>query len=139
MDPTGTVLVIVASIIGMEVLKKLMMDKIFPPAPEPAPIFSKEEKKIFYLMKNKLDLIPTEAPTLTDHEHKCLTELYTIHDNKDQDGIPLWYVPRSWHKTQEETLKVSQEIAYAQKETAKALEGVTKVIERLADKIADQR
>ena len=139
MDPAGTVLVIVASIIGMEVIKKLIMDKIFPSPPEPAPIFSKEEKKIFYLMKNKLDLLPTDSPTLTTYEHKCLTELYRIHDNKDQDGIPLWYVPRSWHKTQKETLKVSQEIAYAQKETAKALEGVTKVIERLADKIADQR
>jgi hypothetical protein len=129
----GAIFAFFAAMIGAELLKAKLINWISPP---PEPIFSKEEKKLFYGMKHKLDALPTEVLTLTTEEHEALMELHKIHDNTDQDGIPLWYVPRSWQKTQEETLKVTQEIAYAQKETAKALEGVTKVIERLADKIS---
>jgi len=137
MDPTligGAIIGIIVTMIGTEVLKTKIMQSIFPP---PLPIFTKEEKRIFYLMKIKLDQIPEEFLTLTKEEHEALIELKRAHDAKDDDGIPLWYVPRSWHKTQEETLKVTQEIAFAQKETAKALEGVVRVLERLADKVAD--
>jgi hypothetical protein len=133
MDPAGTVVTIIAAIVGMEVLKKIIMDRIFPPAS----IFGKDERKIFYEMKNSLKDLPKECPTLTEDEHDALMDLLKMHDVKDMDGVPLWYVPRSWQKTQEETLKVTQEIAFAQKETAKALEGLLKVIERLADKVSD--
>jgi len=137
MDPSAAVLAVVASMVGMEVIKKLLMDKVFPPKSPAPPIFTKEEKKVFYQMKAKLDKIPEDILTLTEKEHRLLEELYTMHDARDQDGIPLWYVPRSWHQTQQETLNVTKEIAFAQKETARALEGVTKVVERLADKISD--
>ena len=55
-------------------------------------------------MKTKLNALPDVAPTLTEKEHKALVDLYTMHDAKDQDGIPLWYMPRSWNQTQQEIL-----------------------------------
>tara|TARA_R110000824_G_scaffold310331_2_gene497632 strand:+ start:1293 stop:1721 length:429 start_codon:yes stop_codon:yes gene_type:complete len=140
MDPTvvgGAIIGIVVTMVGTEVLKTKIMQWIFPTPPPPPPIFTKEEKKLFYLMKVKLDRLPEDSPTLTKEEHEALLELKRVHDAIDDDGIPLWYVPRSWHKTHEENLKVTQEIAFAQKETAKALDGVFRVIERLADKVAD--
>jgi len=137
MDPStlaGALFALSATIVGTELIKTKVMQWLVPP---PRPWFGEEEKKVFYKMKNILNSIPTEAPTLTKEEHEALMSLLNMHATKDQDGIPLWYVPRSWHKTQEEMLKVTREITFAQKETAKALEGVTKVVERLADRVAD--
>ncbi len=31
-------------------------------------------------------------------------DLTELHSPKDQDGIPLWYMPRSWEDTQKEIL-----------------------------------
>ena len=44
-------------------------------------------------------------PALTPQQAEELHELHTLHDRLDGDGVPLWYVPRTWHDTQKEMLK----------------------------------
>jgi len=123
---------------AVEIIKKLIMEKVFPPKKNG---LSKEEKSLLFNIRDSLieisrivHGIPTESPTLTPSEHKALFDLMEMHDNRDQDGIPLWWMPRSWHKTLEESLKVSTEIAYNQKDLAKAMDHIVSALERLADK-----
>lgn len=114
------------AILGVEVIKKLILDKIFPPQD-----FNAEDRKMLNDLKEKLK-------NFEETEEK-IKLLHQAHDAKDQDGVPLWFVPRSWQHTQQETLNATREIAFTQKETARALEGVTRVIERLADQVSNLR
>lgn len=129
MDPIalGTLALSAAgAVVGVEVLKKLIMDKVFPPKD-----FNPKDRVLLHEMHAEI----TSMRTLVTESYSKVIELHSMHDVKDNDGVPLVYVPRSWGKTQEETLNVSKDIAFSQRETAKALESVTRVIERLHDKI----
>lgn len=126
MDPLSVAVAAALAILGAEVVKKLLMDKIFPPTD-----FNKVDRRTL----NSVGEILNNFKEVEDK----VTKLHEMHDNKDQDGVPLWFVPRSWQQTQQETLNATKEIAFAQKETARALEGVTRVTERLADRITDLR
>ncbi len=48
--------------------------------------------------------------------------LYEMHDRRDEDGVPLWYVPRSMTKAVEEQTKVLQELHMSIKEQTRAIE-----------------
>jgi hypothetical protein len=37
-----------------------------------------------------------KVSALSENERNQLQQLYTWHDKRDDDQIPLWYVPRSW-------------------------------------------
>lgn len=41
---------------------------------------------------------------LTEIQGQELKMLHDLHNIKDADGTPLWYVPRSWAVTQKETV-----------------------------------
>lgn len=124
------------SVLGAEVIKKKLMDWIFPPA---KPVFGETERTMLSDMKNRLNALPEECPTLTAQEHKALMDLLELHSSKDSDGVPLHLVPRSFKTAQDETLKVTQEMTFAQKETARAIENMARVIERLMDRVEDLR
>ena len=141
MDPAtfGSIGVTVAlASLGSEVIKTLIMKWIFPPSKDS---LSEKERSLIYGLRDSLKEvarvvgeIPTDSPTLDSEERKALMELYALHDNKDQDGIPLWWIPRSWHKTLEESLKVSTDIAYTQKDLSKVLDHVVSALEKLVDR-----
>ena len=58
-------------------------------------------------------------------------DLHTWHDRRDADGRMLWYVPQTFHDSQEKVLDALRDISYTQKETVKILERiVTKLEER---------
>lgn len=38
----------------------------------------------------------TNSSVLTHKEHEWLHDLHSMHNKTDQDGLPLWYVPRVW-------------------------------------------
>lgn len=143
MSVFGSVVIGVAmATLGMKVVEKLVMDKIFPS------LFDAKDKKEIHdgikdiasikedleeIEKKILD-IPLTHPTLTDEEHKALVDLLDMHNVKDQDGIPMWFFPRSWHGVQSEILNAQKELAFAQRELVNALEYVSKVVEKLAER-----
>jgi len=64
-----------------------------------------------------------EQQTTAIREIQSKTELlYKMHDVRDEDGSPLWYVPRSWSKTQREVVEICQSISATQHNIANALE-----------------
>lgn len=83
---------------------------------------------------SKLTAPPKEEKTeaqaigLTAEQSRQLQFLYDSHNRHDADGIPLWYVPRSWATTQKEVVEMLKEVAKVQSETLILLEGVAKQV-----------
>lgn len=48
--------------------------------------------------------------------------LFSLHNRYDEDGSPLWYVPRSWAKIQADIIDLTREIVQTQKMIASTLE-----------------
>ena len=85
----------------------------------------------------KVQLGKIEARTKIHSEHiamikKQTDDLHVWHDKQDEDGRPLWYVPRTFHESQEKVLEALRDISYTQKQTVS-------ILERIVDKLEDSR
>jgi len=54
-----------------------------------------------------------------------------MHEKFDENGLPLWYTPRDWQKTQETILQVCSTISDTQRDIAHILETMTKTLDKL--------
>ena len=70
-----------------------------------------------------------EKSTLSEDERMKLSYIYSIHTEKDNDGVPLVYVPRSWAETQKDMKDVMQRIVNDQTRIADILERIEKKLE----------
>ena len=57
-------------------------------------------------------------------------KLWDIHDHYDDDGSPLWYVPRSWATVQKEIVKTQQQISLTLNTAARTLERIEETIRK---------
>ena len=69
---------------------------------------------------------------LTDDEHAWLKELHAMHDNRDDDGVLKWWVPRSWGDIVKSSLDTTKEMHLVIKRQAE-------VLEKMADALRDIR
>ena len=53
-------------------------------------------KLVFYLIKKLFQHDKKEKSFLSEKERHLFTRLYEMHDTHDNNGVPLWYVPREW-------------------------------------------
>jgi len=68
---------------------------------------------------------PSETFEAKDREK--LNYLYHAHNVKDDDGVPLWYVPRSWATSQAEVLKVLTQQTHILDMVSRTLDRLEKV------------
>jgi hypothetical protein len=47
---------------------------------------------------------------LNEIQSQQLKDLHDMHSHRDKDGVPLWFVPRSWADTQKELVDRLQKI-----------------------------
>lgn len=85
-----------------------------------------------------INALVTKIDTKFDENDKKINTIketvdktWQLHDHYDVDGLPSWYVPRSWSvtqekiiQTQEKMLEVLREIAHTQSVTAKTIERI---------------
>jgi len=67
---------------------------------------------------------------LGEKEHYWLKTLYDQHAEKDEDGIPKWYTPRSVSITQKELLEKLQVLTQHQEKTSYILERILIKLEK---------
>jgi hypothetical protein len=91
-------------------------------------------KGIDYKLRNIHTQI-NDKPTLSDDQNTMLQDLHNWHNKTDADGIPLWYVPRSFIESQKEIVEVLSEISSHQERTTFLLEALLKRIEKLEDRV----
>ena len=70
-----------------------------------------------------------EKSSLSEDERIKLYYIYSLHTEKDNDGVPLVYVPRSWGETQKDMKDVMQRIVNDQTRIADILERIEKKLE----------
>lgn len=78
-----------------------------------------------------------------DYMKKCtfdtkqLTEkIFELHSGKDEDNVPLHYVPRSWRTLLENILQIQKDSAYVQ---SKIIELLTRIGEKVDDRANAKR
>lgn len=65
-----------------------------------------------------------KANSMTPKEHEALMRLDRLHNKDDKNGIPLWYVPRSWGDQQNEMMEMIRTGNSADKTIIKTLERI---------------
>ncbi len=68
---------------------------------------------------------------LTTEQHMMLKALYDLHNHIDKDGVPLWYVPRSWADTQKEIVTELRMVTEIQKKTLDIIERLERRLDRI--------
>jgi hypothetical protein len=125
---------LVTLVVSLTKIIEILVKKISPNKK----VLSDEEfdklKNIDYKLKNLHSQV-NDKPTLSDDQDNMLQDLYNWHNKTDSDGIPLWYVPRSFIESQKEIVDVLSDISKHQEKTTFLLEALIKRIERLEDKI----
>ena len=74
----------------------------------------------------------TEEDTeIIEEQHEWLNELYRQHSKVDGDGIPLWYVPRSFIETQKEIVTILLNISSQMDKYTYVLDSLLKRLEEI--------
>ena len=79
---------------------------------------------VFKIIDGLVSRLKKEKSSLTKDEQDMLGSLYDLHNKFDLDGVPLWYVPRSFSAIQKELLDKLSVIVHHQERTTYILERV---------------
>ena len=60
-----------------------------------------------------------------------IRDLHIMHDVRDSDGTPLWYVPRSWVTTQKDILETVEKVAHSQEVLGISMERMVGILDRI--------
>jgi len=114
---------------GLIELLKFLIGK-FTEKDQKVPVSSEEIKK---LMEDAL-----RAAALNEPHAGQLRTLYEMHMKFDNDGTPIWYVPRSWNETMREIVdKLYKQTEVAMRQTE--LQNKTlSLVERLERRLENQ-
>jgi len=92
--------------------------------------------KVFdYFTKKKLD---TELLKIIEKVYKKMAEIedqtketFKLHNRYDEDGIPLWYFPRSYGETQSKVVAILQEISNTLRAISDSQANITEILKEL--------
>jgi hypothetical protein len=85
--------------------------------------FTKEDKNNLIEIKSDLRVCKTQIQSLED-----------LHSIRDDNGIPLWYVPRGLETSLIEVVNINGKISHSQDDISKTLEKVATVLEGIDKK-----
>jgi hypothetical protein len=98
-ETTGIVIITVAIIQGLLKLVEHLINKYSD---------KDEENTVDEILKKVIEI--EDKCGLNEVQAGQLKDLYDSHSRRDADGIPLWYVPRSWMTTQKDIIDRLQEM-----------------------------
>lgn len=93
----------------------------------------KERDKEKALTKQDIEeVIKREIPrAFSEKQAEQLKALYEMHMKFDNDGTPIWYVPRSWAETNKDIVDKLYRIAETQNKTLAIIERLERRVELL--------
>ena len=83
------------------------------------------------IVERLIEPMVSKKSSLTAKEHEWIYELYKMHARYDDDGLPLWYVPRSWAESQKEIVQALRTVAEDQRRIAEVLDKLDQRYERV--------
>jgi len=72
-----------------------------------------------------------------EEQHVWVQELYRQHNKVDADGIPLWYIPRSFIETQKEIVTILLNISSQMDKSTYVLDSLLKRLEEIERQLRD--
>ena len=66
-----------------------------------------------------------------------ITELSKMHQHFDDNGLPLWFIPRDWQGTQTKIVELCGSITDTQKDLARALEAISNTMTNIDSRITN--
>ena len=93
-------------------------------------------KDIYALVETVLKKTDDDAENL-EEQHEWVAELHRQHSKVDADGIPLWYVPRSFIETQKEIVTILLNISSQMDKSTYILDSLLKRMEELERQVRD--
>lgn len=79
-----------------------------------------------------IEKISSEKSKLTRVEQEQLKEIHSLVSARDNDGMPLFYIPRSWADLQRIMLDKMEKITHSQERTTYVMETIIKSLESLS-------
>lgn len=84
-----------------------------------------------------MQVTPTvETGGLTDKQKHQLQTLYDLHYRFDDNGAPLWYIPRSWGDTQKDIAKLLETVVHIQDTIMETQRTQTEVLRIISEKLS---
>lgn len=87
-------------------------------------------KDIYALVESLVKKTDNDTENL-EEQHEWLYTLYQQHSKVDVDGIPLWYVPRSFIETQKEIVSILLNISSQMDKSTYVLDSLLKRLEEM--------
>ncbi len=91
-------------------------------------------KDIYALVESLVKKTDNDTENL-EEQHEWLYTLYQQHSKVDGDGIPLWYVPRSFIETQKEIASILLNISSQMDKSTYVLDSLLKRLEEMERQI----
>ena len=73
----------------------------------------RQDQRTSEAIEELTQVMKDEAKSQSETLEIC-RRVYDMHNHMDDDGVPLWYVPRSWSNTQEKIIEICQQISNSQ-------------------------
>ncbi len=81
----------------------------------------------------KDDVSPLSCNRFPNEQKEQLRRLYDLHCTFDEDGVPLWFVPRSSLANQAKMVEILNSLSTGQENLVHAVEKLTEKIENIKD------
>ena len=87
--------------------------------------------KDIYAVLESLSKKTDDGSESLDQQYEWVHEMYRLHSKVDGDGIPLWYMPRSFIETQKEVVTILLNISSQMDKSTYVLDSLLKRLEEI--------
>jgi hypothetical protein len=123
MENPGAVAGLVTAVVALVELVKYLITRFIPPKQH----LHEDDQEKRDATRLNVQKITDELPKFFDSLNRTaqlVVKLWEVHDRRDQDGVPVWYVPRSWAETQEKVVENLRQVAELTRRSLELLERI---------------
>lgn len=135
MDHPGAIAALVGGLVVLAEVVKLLVARLVPNSTALSATERAYREAVGLSLRTLTEHSPKQSERLERLERNMekvgmtLGKVLEISDRRDDDGIPLAYVPRSWAATQAQVVEALRGIAEAQRRTLELLERIERRME----------
>lgn len=132
----GLFTVLVTLSVSLAKVVEFLVKKAMPKKEVLSEIEFNKIKDIHALLETVLKKTDDDSENMRE-QHEWVSELYRLHNKADGDGIPLWYMPRSFVENQKEMVSILLNISSQLDKSTYVLDSLLKRLEEIERQIRD--
>jgi hypothetical protein len=129
----GALAGLVAALVALTEVLKYLVKRVIPPKQILAPEDQQQRDATRDGVAALVAALPEIKKVLVAAQETrgIVEKIWELHDRRDDDGVPLWYVPRSLGATLAQAVEQIRQVSEIQRKTVEMLERMDKRLERL--------